>query len=473
MQGHDPHRRAGCFRLQSLLVHTPTPRSSSIALSQFRGCRSGVGSFGLISCSDWPFSADGIPVRVWTWPGNTAVLPELRDGSADAAEALARPGRYTIVDDHLKVKEVLLESTPGVRRVVCWNTAEAAKDKARRDDAITRAGDRVGRARRAECALREHRTLGRYLRQLTTGRLLIDHAAIAAEATLDGKYLLSTSDQHLTAVEVALSYKNLLGAERGFRDLKSTLLPRPVFHRLEHRLRAHVLICWLALLLIGVAEQRNEQTWNRISHEMDRQAHVTLTGLTGTVVHTTVPTPEQSAIYTACQATPPPRIITVSTPSRRRPWPAGRRRNPAPGPRLRLQPDLRAPRPARRPRRQEEAPRHRHHRWHGTHPRPALAGGTHQLLVHQLRPTTMQHRPPPRPTPRPNRPRRHPHHHRQTRHLGKTMEPVAHLSARALKPGPGTRTSKAPSAPPRCPQPEARTPTCRPNTGESPPAAAR
>ena len=101
-------------------------------------------------------------MRVWTWPGNTAVLPELRDGSADAAEALARPGRYTIVDDHLKVKEVLLESTPGVRRVVCWNTAEAAKDKARRDDAITRAGDRVGRARRAECALREHRTLGRY-----------------------------------------------------------------------------------------------------------------------------------------------------------------------------------------------------------------------------------------------------------------------------------------------------------------------
>ena len=317
---------------------------------------------------------EGIPVRVWTWPGNTtdtAVLPEvrdgmrdwnlgrvitivdrgfssnanldylhrggghwiagerMRDGSADAAEALARPGRYTTVDDHLKVKEVLLESTPGVRWIVCWNTAEAAKDKARRDDAVARLEtelDRIGAARaraeqvlkkatvkktvkrleselaghaRAECALREHRTLGRYLRQLTSGRLVIDRAAVNAEAKLDGKYLLSTSDQHLTAVEVAVSYKNLLEAERGFRDLKSTLLLRPVFHRLEHRIRAHVLICWLALLLIRIAEQRTETTWNRIAHEMDRQAQVTLTGPAGTVVHTTVPTPEQSAIYQA------------------------------------------------------------------------------------------------------------------------------------------------------------------------------
>ena len=165
---------------------------------------------------------------------------------------------------------------------------------------------------RVEWGLREHRTLGRYLRQLNTGRLAIDRATIAAEAKLDRKYLLSTSDQHLTAVEVAVSYKNLLEAERGFRELKSTLLLLPVFHRLEHRIWAHVLICWLALLLIRVAEQRTETTWNRISHEMDRQAQVTLTGPAGTVVHTTVPTLEPSAICQACNTTPPPRIITAN-----------------------------------------------------------------------------------------------------------------------------------------------------------------
>ena len=53
---------------------------------------------------------------------------------------------------------------------------------------------------------------------------------------------------------------DLLEAERGFRDLKSDLLLRPVFHRLEHRIRAQVLICWLALFLARVAERGNGQT---------------------------------------------------------------------------------------------------------------------------------------------------------------------------------------------------------------------
>ena len=85
---------------------------------------------------------------------------------------------------------------------------------------------------------------------------------------LDGKYLIATSDPHISAEDTALGYKNLLEAERGFRDLKSSLLLRPVFHRLEHRIRAHVLLCWLALLLIRVAERRTGQTWRRIATEL-------------------------------------------------------------------------------------------------------------------------------------------------------------------------------------------------------------
>jgi hypothetical protein len=61
------------------------------------------------------------------------------------------------------------------------------------------------------------------LRQTPTGRLVIDAKKIKAEERLDGKYLLSTSDPDLPAEDVALGYKNLLKAERGFRDMKSTL----------------------------------------------------------------------------------------------------------------------------------------------------------------------------------------------------------------------------------------------------------
>jgi len=128
---------------------------------------------------------------------------------------------------------------------------------------------------------------------------------------LDGKYLLSNSDPDLSAEDVALGYKNLLEAERGFRDLKSTIELRPVFHRLEPRIRAHVLLCWLALLLIRVAERRTGQTWRTINRELGRLHAITLAGPAGTVVQTTEPTTAQSSILRACALTPPPRITTL------------------------------------------------------------------------------------------------------------------------------------------------------------------
>jgi hypothetical protein len=286
---------------------------------------------------------EGIPVRVWVWPGNTndmSVVQEvkddlrgwrlgrvvtvvdrgfssdenlkyltrsgghwiagerMRDGSADAQAALSRQGRYQTVKDNLRVKEVMVGDGAGSKRlIVCHNPGEADRDKLTREQTITRLQaelERIKTARaktkgakadgahhRAECALRDHPTLGRYLRQTKTGRLLIDRAKINAEERLDGKYLLSTSDPDLSAEDVALGYKNLLEAERGFRDLKSTLELRPVFHRLERRIRAHILLCWLALLMIRLAERQTGQTWRRIALDMQRLHLVTLTGPSG------------------------------------------------------------------------------------------------------------------------------------------------------------------------------------------------
>ena len=80
----------------------------------------------------------------------------------------------------------------------------------------------------------------------------------------------TSSDPDLSAEDIALGYLNLLEAERGFRDLKHTLELRPVFHRLEARIRAHVVLCWLALLLIRVAERQTDTTWRRIASELGR-----------------------------------------------------------------------------------------------------------------------------------------------------------------------------------------------------------
>src|SRR3954447_4032387 len=316
---------------------------------------------------------EGIPVRVWVWPGNTndmSVIGEvkddlrgwrlgrvvtvvdrgfssdenlryltragghwiagerMRDGSPDVHAALAHQGRYQTLRDNLRVKELRVGDGDAAKRfIVCHNPAEAERDKTARDDTIARLKaelERIAAARakthsakaseahhRAECALRDHPTLGRYLRQTRTGRLLIDRAKIKAEERLDGKFLLSTSDPDLSAEDVALGYKNLLEAERGFRDLKTTLELRPVFHRLEHRNRAHVLLSWLALLLIKVAERQTKHTWWRIAHELGRLHLVTLIGPTGTIAQTTELTDNQRELLAATGVQPPPRITAL------------------------------------------------------------------------------------------------------------------------------------------------------------------
>jgi hypothetical protein len=322
---------------------------------------------------------EGIPVRCWVWPGNTTdatVIPQvkddlrgwklgrvitvvdrgfsadanlaylaraggrwiagerMRDGSPDAASALARQGRYQVVRDNLRVKEVQVDTTPGKRWIICHNPGEADRDKQTRDrhlariqaelariaDARTQAKARAATAgkiaddephRKAECALREHPALGRYLRQQANGRLVVDRRKVDQESKLDGKYLLSTNDPHLSAEDVALGYKNLLEAERSFRDMKTIIELRPVYHRLDQRIQAHVLLCWLALLLARVAERRTGQTWQHINTELSRVHQVRLQGPDGQVLQTTPLNESQQALFTAVGVPKPPRITAI------------------------------------------------------------------------------------------------------------------------------------------------------------------
>jgi len=179
--------------------------------------------------------------------------------------------RYRTVADNLRVKEVAVGDGDAAQRfIVCHNPVEAEREQARREHRNRRIETELARLKaqreraqtkaerdahqRGECVLRDHKTLSRYLRHTNTGRLVLDRDTIKAEQRLDGEYLLTTSDPSLSAEYGALGCKQLLEAERSFRDLKRTLLLRPVFHRNDERIRAHVPICFLALAIIRVAE---------------------------------------------------------------------------------------------------------------------------------------------------------------------------------------------------------------------------
>ncbi len=91
---------------------------------------------------------------------------------------------------------------------------------------------------KAACALRSHKTFGKYIRQTKTGKLRLDKAKIQNEAQYDGKYLISTSDLGISAEDVVLGYKQLHEIERVFKDMKHLIDIRPVRHRLDERIRA-------------------------------------------------------------------------------------------------------------------------------------------------------------------------------------------------------------------------------------------
>jgi hypothetical protein len=309
---------------------------------------------------------EGIPVRAWCWPGNTAdtalirqvktgmrdwslgrviwvadrgftsrenrkflqsgggayiIGEKLRSGSAEAKAALSRQGRYKTVTGNLQVKEVRLPDT-GDRFIICFNPGQAARDAAVRGKMITAleetiaGSDKLTVTKRAELRGKVSMMpgLNRFLRVTPGGLLRADRARAAAEENLDGKYLLRSADPRMTAEDIAAGYKQLLEVERGWRDMKSVLDLRPVYHRLEERIRAHVLLCWLALLLVRVAENQAGQTWAAMRRELQRISIGTFTGPAGTFrQRTDIPNTARD-LLTTLKIDVPRKICELTTP---------------------------------------------------------------------------------------------------------------------------------------------------------------
>jgi hypothetical protein len=314
---------------------------------------------------------DGVPVRCWTFPGNTADTAiirtvkddlggwglrrlvwvadrgfasaanrayltrggghyihaeKLRHTNTEAAAALARPGRYHTVADNLRVKEVAVapggdgDGDQGARTqrfVICHNPEQGERDQQVRTNLVAHLQQLIdgsdgwtGR-RRDELvgSLKTKPGLRRYLRRTPSGLLRVDHGAIKREQHLDGKWLLRTSDLTLTPDDLAAAYKQLLAVERGWRDFKGALRLRPVFHYREDRIRAHIQLCWLALLLLRVIENATGDTWRNLRHELDRLHLVTLATDHGHVAQRSTITAGQKTVLHALDLPEPPRFF--------------------------------------------------------------------------------------------------------------------------------------------------------------------
>jgi transposase len=219
-------------------------------------------------------------------------------------EVLGRAGRYREVEENLWVKEVWVE---GRRYILCHNPYEAAKD----------AADRLAIVRSLEDKLKDeamqlvgNKGYRRFLR-VGKGAVAIDRKKVEADARYDGKFVLRTNAS-LDADEIAVQYKRLLLVEQFFRNAKSLLHTRPVFHQWDATIRGHVFCSFLALVLFDELKRRARERgwnpeWNDIRHDLQSLNEVEVREASNTYL---LRTPLQGVVGKVLQAVgvavPPP-----------------------------------------------------------------------------------------------------------------------------------------------------------------------
>jgi hypothetical protein len=256
---------AGCpVAVEVFEGNTGDPKTVSAALTKVRQ-RFGlerlilVGDRGMLTAARIREELTGVAGLEWITALRAPAIRALVDGGAVQLSLF----------DQQDLAEITHPDYPGERLIVCKNPLLAAERTRKRQDllaaterdlaAIAAATQRPKRPVRgqAQIGLRVGKVLGRYKvgKHFTieiTDRTFHYHrdaAAIAAEAALDGLYVIRTSVDaaRLSATETVRSYKQLAALERAFRSLKTVdLHVRPIHHRKADRVRAHVFLCLLA-----------------------------------------------------------------------------------------------------------------------------------------------------------------------------------------------------------------------------------
>jgi len=265
---------------------------------------------------------EGIPVRSWVMPGNTAdtstikkIRADLRgwnlgralfvadsgmnseDNRAELARAcgkyllacrmasvaeikrdvLSKRGRYMVFKDNLQAKEVIVgDGERRKRYILCYNPKEAKRQLKHRqmlvellETEIDRHQDKSATAQWA-IELLASRRFKRYLRITKSKQIRIDRTAIRKAAKYDGKWVIETNDDTISLEDAACGYKGLMVIERCFRSLKRTQIKMtPMYHWLSRRIECHVKICVLALMIERIAERTCNKPWHQIRRALD------------------------------------------------------------------------------------------------------------------------------------------------------------------------------------------------------------
>jgi transposase len=275
-----------------------------------------VGDAGMYSADNLAALSRGLGRYILAVP-----MRKLKDVERDV---LTRPGRYKQVADNLQVKDVWVGDGERRRRyVLCLNPEEAERERRHRaqllrelDAELTLLDRREEDHPKAACALMASRRYGRYLSADWRGRPKLDIAKIKAAEKFDGKFVVISNDDTLSAEDIALGYKGAWIIESCFRRMKQTGLEvRPMFHWTPLRIDAHVRLCVLALQMQRAAELRCQQPWARIAHTLAQLKAVRYRSDGRTIVQRTKITAELADTLKKLGISMPKQILSIAEPA--------------------------------------------------------------------------------------------------------------------------------------------------------------
>jgi hypothetical protein len=190
-----------------------------------------------------------------------------------AYEEIYPEGTHSKDPSPLKVKEVVVNDT---RYIVCKNERQARRDEADRNTIVEALKEKI---KKAPASLVSNKGYRSFL-TITNKSVVLDEEKIKADAKYDGIWVLTTNT-NLKAKDVALKYKELWMVEQTFRDMKSAIDTRPIFHKRDETIRGHVFCSFLALVMKKELDDRLvsqgiQFEWSDIKQDLKALQEVTL-----------------------------------------------------------------------------------------------------------------------------------------------------------------------------------------------------
>jgi hypothetical protein len=305
---------------------------------------------------------EGIPVRSWVLPGNTSDVSTVEQVRADLRgwnlgramfvadsgmnsegnrkelakacgkyllacrmanvaeikrDVLSKRGPYTVFQDNLQAKEVIVgDGERRKRYVLCYNPKEAERQKKHRQMIVDLLEAELARHQThwatAQWAIEllASRRFKRYLRTTKSGQVRMDRGAIREAAKYDGKWVIETNDDTISLEDAARGYKGLMVIERCFRSLKRTQIKMtPMYHWASRRIETHVKICVLALMIERIAELQCGKPWHKIRRILEALQVTEFFKLNHRVLMRNELPPGASKIFKSLKITPPKQVI--------------------------------------------------------------------------------------------------------------------------------------------------------------------